>query len=124
MKMLITNITCNAPCSGVQDDNVFLLVQADAGPPMRYPPAKSYPMGTGDTMPLPVDSDTGVTGYSVNYDYAVIVQAFDLDSRVFTDIDQPDYLFNISADTQTPSGTTKKYNHNSAVYSFTVEFSQ
>lgn len=118
MKMTITNITCNNPSSAIQDDNVFLLIQADAGPPVRYPPIGTERMGSGDTMELPAG------GYVVEYEYGVVVTAWDRDSFIFKGLDSPDYLFNIFVDTETTNSTNTKYDHNGADYTFTRNISQ
>ena len=49
----ITKITCNTRHSTDKDDNVFLLIQADAGVPLRYPAVDFRDMGDGSTMTLP-----------------------------------------------------------------------
>lgn len=121
MKLTITNITCNNPCSGIQDDDLFLLIQADGGVPMRYPVAGSVSMGANDEMPLPDG------GYVIDYSYGVIITAWDRDSFLFKSLDSPDYLFNISIGAGSTVGDHPpftKYNHNGAEYTFTTSISQ
>jgi hypothetical protein len=115
--MTITNVTCNATCSGIQDDNVFLLIQADGGPPSRYPAFNSIKMGPGDTMTLPDG------GYVVNFEDGVVVTAWDLDAFIFKIVNAPDYLFNIWVYYDTQSATETKYNNNGARYTFTRDIS-
>ena len=119
MKLTINEIKCDAPCSAVQDDNLFLLIQADAGPPVRYPMLGWDDMGAGDTMTLPDG------GYVIEYSYGVIVTAWDEDSLVFKGLDSPDYLFNISVGPGSSVGSSSftKYNHNGAQYTFTTTIS-
>ncbi|MBV0911697.1 hypothetical protein [Anianabacter salinae] len=114
--MTITNITCNNPCSGIQDDDVFLLIQADGGPPARYPAVGTYSMGAGTQWTLE-------GGYEVDYDYGVIVTAWDRDSYMLKNLDSPDYLFNINVKGNTTSSTNTKTNHNGADYTFTRNIS-
>ena len=119
MKMTITSITCNATCSiPPKKDNVFLQIQADAGLPLRYPTVGVVDMGAGDSFTLPSG------GYWVDFDYGVVVTAWDQDSVIITDLNSPDFLFNIAVNTHTASGTTSTYNQNSAAYTYTIEISQ
>ncbi|GAB5445441.1 hypothetical protein [Gymnodinialimonas sp.] len=117
MKMTITNITCNNPCSGLQDDDLFLIIQADGGVPTRYPDIGTHSMGSGDSWDLE-------GGLAVDFTYAVVVTAWDRDSYVFKNFDAPDYLFNINVKSIATSGSNTKLNHNGADYTFTRNISQ
>lgn len=100
MKMTITGITCKATVSTVEStDNLFLLIQADAGPPARFPLTGSVDMKVGSEMTLPDG------GYAVNFDYGVVVTGYDLDSLLLKNLDSPDFLFNLSVNTTSRSGT-------------------
>ncbi|HVZ51842.1 MAG TPA: hypothetical protein VG986_07750 [Pseudolabrys sp.] len=118
MQMIITNITCNQRHSTTQDDNVFLLIQADAGVPARYPLVDSEDMGNGSTMTLPDG------GYVVNFDYGVVVTGWDLDSRIFTNVNAPDFLFNFSVNSNSASYSGTMSNENGAKYSYSYTISQ
>ncbi len=91
MKMTLTNITCNATASTAEDnDDLFLMIQADAGPPVRYPLTGSITMKKEGQMPLPDG------GYVINFDYGAVVTGYDLDERLLKNVDSPDYLFLVS----------------------------
>jgi hypothetical protein len=118
MKMNITNITCNSTASGALKDDVFLLIQADGMPPVRYPPIGVRPTGQGDRMELPED------GLVVDFKYGVIVTAFDRDYKILSSIfNDNDYLFNVWVNYQTASGTETKLNNNGASYTITRDIS-
>lgn len=114
MQMIITKITCNTRHSTDKDDNVFLLIQADAGIPLRYPAVDSVDMGDGSTMTLPDG------GYTVNFDYGVVVTGWDLDSRLFTSVNAPDVLFNFYVNSGSASYSGTMSNENGANYSYTI----
>jgi hypothetical protein len=119
MQMTITSITCKSTCSiPPKKDNVFLLIQADAGPPIRYPAIGVVDMGSDDAFTLPAG------GYTVEFDYGVVITAWDQDSVVITDLNSPDFLFNIPVSNHTGNGTTTTYNENSASYTYSIEISQ
>lgn len=117
MQMTITGITCDK-CHSSKEDNVFLLIQADAGVPARYPLVDSVDMGNGSTMTLPDG------GYVVNFDYGVVVTAWDLDSRLFTGVNAPDFLFNFYVTSGSGSASGTMSNENGAKYSYTYTISQ
>lgn len=119
MKLTITSITCNSTCSAAFADNLFLMIQSDAGVPARYPLKGSIDMSEKSSMALPSG------GYSIEYDYGVIVTAWDDDGPIKS-VDAPDYLFNIGVGPSSPIGsaTVTKYNHNGAEYTYSTTISQ
>jgi hypothetical protein len=119
MKLTINSIYCNATCSGIQKDNVFLIIQADGGPPIHYPAIGAINMAAGDSMTLP----TG--GYTVEFDYGFVVTAWDRDSYIFKGLDSPDFLFDFNACTTSPASYTQTlYNENGAEYTYSRSISQ
>lgn len=117
MQFAITKIACVQRHSTDKDDNVFLLIQADAGMPLRYPAVDSVDMGDGSTMTLPDG------GYVVNFDYGVVVTGWDLDSRLFTGLNAPDFLFNFYVNSGSGSGSGTMSNENGAEYSYAYTIS-
>lgn len=119
MTLTISSIVCESTCSiPPKEDNVFLLVQADAGLPRRYPPLAVCDMGKGSSFTLPDG------GYSIDFTYGVLVTAWDQDSILITELNAPDFLFNIAVDAGTPSGSTTTYNKNGASYTYTIAVTQ
>jgi len=130
MQLQITDITCIA-ASSIKPDNVFLIIQADAGAPLRYPIMGSHNMSAGDSMPLPPpasssdDSDSGTDALIVEFEFGVVITAWDRDSFFLKGLDSPDYLFNINVCRASTWATTTyiAYEHNGAQYSFTRSLS-
>lgn len=108
MLLKITSIVCDATVSTVEStDNLFLMIQADAGPPARYPMTGSSPMKVGSSMPMPAVGTAPNTEYyyQVEFDYGVVVTGYDLDSLLIKNLDSPDFLFNFAVNTSSPSAT-------------------
>ena len=111
----INSLTCQQTTSTVEsNDDVFLVIQADAGPPLRYPAAGVFqmaPTGNGKTgrdgiyesMPMP---ETG--SYTIGFDYGVVVTGFDRDSTIDKNFNAPDFLFNFSVNLDYPHDMTQQ----------------
>ena len=114
MKMTITDITCDAVCSNIEgNDDLFLLIQADCGPPIRYPVMGGYELEKGQSMELPDG------GLEVDYETGALVQAFDQDSKIVVNANQPDYLFSFACTTKSTTKTFTTSNPNGASYTYT-----
>ncbi|MEN3747661.1 hypothetical protein TPR58_10810 [Sphingomonas sp. HF-S3] len=113
MKLTINSIYCKKTCSATQPDNVFLIIQADGGPPIHYPAVGWINMKAQEYMTLPEG------GYSFDFDYGFVVTAWDADSVFLKGLDSPDFLFNFDGCTTSPGYYSQTlYNNNGAEYCY------
>lgn len=114
----LTSIVCNGTSDeGKSNDEVFMIYQADAGVPVRYPAAKNQPMNT--------QSDTSkdilhvwYVNLVLNFDYEVLVTLWDDDPGSNS---HSEFLVNYDYTSASPPASVTMSNHNGANYTLNAK---
>lgn len=111
----ILSITCNHP-SEAGHDEVYLICQADAGVPIRYPMhlADSNSMTSGDVWNL---NDPNLI---LNFENEVLVTLWDCDENYIPALST--YLQSIDFERGSGQGSVNLTNHNDANYTVSYKF--
>jgi hypothetical protein len=106
----ITEIECFGTSEGGHDE-VFMIVQADGGAPIRFPASEPWSMS-------PTDNSVVYPNFPIDFDYEALVMLYDQD----TPYDNNDAEFLINRDYTSDAGQSYTMsNNNGAKYTITVQ---
>ncbi len=114
----ITSIACHGTSDfGGANDEVYVIYQADAGVPVRYPPASYQRMNTTADPGKDV-VQTWDMNLQLDFDYEVLVTLWDQDTS--WNPNNSEFLINADYTSSTPPSSYSMSNNNGASYTITA----
>ncbi|MBA3879350.1 MAG: hypothetical protein C0500_06515 [Sphingobium sp.] len=111
--MTVTSINCKNTSETPHNDEVFIIYQADAGIPVRFPATSYQRMNTSADSANDVVS-TWTTNLKLEFDHEVLVTLWDEDSKA--DLNKPTFLANVEYRADYFTSSWDMPNHNDAHY--------